>query len=126
MWFNANQVTPTHGLGCRVSTDPARHSAGVDGEALFIGTIMHSTDHAQHIHLLDPFLLFDAAPAFTQQNSLSLLLTNGCLSHSLPLLGMMYDFTFKNSPHPLFSETYMFAREINQRLADEMECCVVR
>ena len=100
--------------------------AGVDGEALFVGTIMYSTDHAQFLHLLDPFLLFDATPAFKQQNWIALLLSIGGLCHSLPLLGMMYDFTFKNSPHPLFSETYKFAKEINQRLADELDCCVVR
>jgi len=39
---------------------------------------------------------------------------------------MLYDFSFKNAPHPLFSETYKFAATINLRLADEMECCIVR
>ena len=48
------------------------------------------------------------------------------LSGKLRITPQLFGLTFSRSPHPLFSDTYKFAARINRRMADNMECCIVR
>ena len=48
------------------------------------------------------------------------------LSGKLRITPQLFGLTFSRSPHPLFFDTYKFAARINRRMADNMECCIVR
>ena len=100
--------------------------AGIDGEALFIGTVLHSTDHSQfcNTHSVADYVSIDKTrtAALAEAGQLSIAVLSGKLRITPQLFGL----TFSRSPHPLFSDTYKFAARINRKMADNMECCIVR
>ena len=100
--------------------------AGIDGEALFIGTVLHSTDHSQfqHTHSVADYVSIDKTRTAALAEAGQLILAG--LSGKLRITPQLFGLTFSRSPHPLFSDTYKFAARINRRMADNMECCIVR
>ncbi|CAE6914057.1 unnamed protein product [Symbiodinium natans] len=98
---------------------------GIDGEALFLATVVHPLDHYNLITMqkaLDQVSLKDgyAEDLFVVRSAIMI------TSEKLFLSYLVNDFSFSGSSHPLFKETYNFAKHRDQRLADEMECCVLR
>lgn len=94
---------------------------GVDPECLFLGTVLHSTDHEQ-CYLANGFE-FNHVDARFEPNE------EPCRTW----LGMgdgpwflSFETTFKDAPHPLFRDTYEFARHINEHLAGCMQACIAR
>ena len=100
--------------------------AGIDGEALFIGTVLHSTDHSQFndTHSVADYVSIDKTRTAALAESGQLIRAG--LSGKLRITPQLFGLSFSRSPHPLFSDTYKFAASINRRMADNMECCIVR
>ena len=42
------------------------------------------------------------------------------------LPGLLFNYRFKDVPHPFFKKVYNFAYKINPHLADSMDCCVIK
>ena len=100
--------------------------AGIDGEALFIGTVLHSTDHSQfaHTHSVGDYVSIDKTRTAALAEAGQLVVAG--LAGKLRITPQLFGLSFSRSPHPLFSDTYKFAAKINRRIADNMECCIVR
>jgi hypothetical protein len=49
-----------------------------------------------------------------------------CLTEELPVVHRIFNLKARDAPHPLFADTYTYACTVNQRIADAMECCIVR
>ena len=100
---------------------------GINGEALFIGTVLHSTEHSQFVHCTRESDFFNPVDLdMTAAVSEAVLVSRCAFSDELPLVHSIFNLKFKNSPHPLFRETYEMARKIDERLADAMDCCIVK
>lgn len=100
--------------------------AHVSGEAVFIGSLFHSIDHSQfnYLHCAADYVSVDkdktAALAEVGRAVVSSL--SGKVRIAPWLLGM----TARTSQHPLFRETYQFAKRIDLRMANNMECCILK
>jgi len=102
----------------------AKDFAGIDGEALFIGTVMHSIDHRQAVYNSVPILIpmdghVDPEWQLDHENALIALNMSGAKPHYRP-----YENRYSHAPHPFYREVYEFARTIDQTLADMMEACI--
>ena len=97
---------------------------GVDGESLFLGTVLHSLDHAQ-ASTFDAcdFAHHDASFAGTCEMAR---LVRAGFTDELALAHLLFDRRFKAARHALFRDTYAFARRLDARLADAMECAIIR
>ena len=97
---------------------------GCDGESLFLGTVMHSVDHHQA-------MAFDACdmewedPAFRGCYEIATLVRSGFTS-ALRLAHILFDRRFSAGRHALFRDVHEFAHRINPRMADGMECAIIR
>merc|ERR1712066_346323 len=58
---------------------------GIDGESLFIGTVMHSTDHYQGLKVSSTFDFVEVDPSFAAQAELNRII-HGALSDRLRFL----------------------------------------
>ena len=102
---------------------------GVHVEALFLGSVFHSVDHFALLRAADTSDLIceegyrGRCTAVAEMAAFTVACVSGKLSLAHLLIG---DLLCKDSQHPLFRQTYQFAVKINQQLADEMECCIMR
>lgn len=104
-----------------------RHSAdlpGIDGEAMFVGTILHSLDHTlMDWNLEDPLWLDVDSPDFGLMAEVGRVVRVGFVP-DLP--GLIFEKRYSGAPHKFFQEVYRHAAKINKRLADNMDTCIVK
>jgi len=97
---------------------------GMDGEAMFIGTILHSLDHSlMSWNLLDPLWLNVDDPRFAVCAELGRFVRVGFVD-DLPFL--TFAKRYKDAPHPFYQAVYKHAVKINKRLADHMDTCIIK
>ena len=97
---------------------------GIDGEALFIGTIIHSLDHSfLEWNLEDPLWLDSDSKDFGAMAELCRFARVGFVP-DLPAL--LFRTRYKDSPHPFYQEVYHHAARIDKTLADHMDACIVK
>jgi len=99
--------------------------AGIDGEAFFISTVLHSTEHANAAYFVDDFALTWKNPRY-RANFESASLSRTGLTTQLTLALPFNDPRFKYAEHPLFQRVYAYAKTLDARLADEMEAAIIR
>jgi len=94
---------------------------GIDGEALFIGTVMHSIDHCQGPYILDDITDFRGSDEYLATRELATVILN-CITdkHSFTL----FERRFSHAPHQFWRSVYQFAATLNPRLADGLECTI--
>jgi len=95
---------------------------GIDGEALFIGTVLHSIDHRNAGYIVDN-TIFSCAhggkdPSFSADHEWACV-THACATDRPPM--RLFNCGFKRAGHPLYRKVYYFAAKINARLASYME-----
>jgi len=95
--------------------------AGIDGEAMFIATVLHSVDHcvARLIDIND----FRGSNDFLATRELSTVILN-CFTDEHPFA--LFERRFRNAPHPFYRSVYQFAASINAQLADCLECGIAK
>lgn len=93
----------------------------IDGEALFLGTVMHSIDHRQATHYIKIKHLQSDDPAFDADHEFAMFTLN-CMTDKPP--GRLFEARFSHAPHKLFRDTYEFAVQLDRRLAGYMEACI--
>lgn len=97
---------------------------GIEGEALFIGTVLHSLDHTLLDETLeDPLWLDVDHPEFGVMAEIGRISKAGFTS-DLP--GVMFEKRFKDAPHPFYQNVYQHAVRINRKLADNMDTCIIK
>ena len=97
---------------------------GVHVEGLFVGTILHSIDHAMAEWALeDPLWLDIDNPRFGKMAELARIVRVGFAPE---VSGFYFHRYFKGSGHPFYESIYAKAAEINKKLADQMDSCICR
>ena len=97
---------------------------GIDGEAMFIGTILHSLDHAlAEWNMEDPLWLDAESREYSVMTELCRFIRVGFVP-DLP--GLLFNMHYKDAPHPFYQEVYQHAARVDKRLADCMEACIVK
>ena len=97
---------------------------GIHGEALFVGTVLHSIDHTcMDINLEDPLWLNVDCPKFGKMAELCRIVNVGFVK-DLP--GLMFHKRFKESKHPFYQSVYSKAAKIDNFFADVMDTCIVK
>ena len=96
----------------------------VDGEAMFVGTILHSLDHTlSDWNLKDPLWLDVDNPRFGKMAEVGRIVKVGFVS-DVP--GIYFHKRFKGSGHPFYEAVYRKAAKINKKLADNMDTCIIK
>ena len=96
----------------------------VHPEALFVGTVLHSLDHAlMDWNMEDPLWLDVDDPRFGKMAELGRIVKVGFVG-DVP--GFYFHHRFKGSGHPFYESVYAKAAKINKRFADNMDTCICR
>jgi hypothetical protein len=102
----------------------AEHKVEFPGEAFFLGTVIHSLDHALAARNMADALWLDAAhPTFGPMAEYGRVVRCAFVE-DLPLLS--FPVKFRNVPHPFFRAIYAHAVKVNKALADELDVCIIR
>jgi len=97
---------------------------GIDGEALFVGTVLHSLDHTlMEWNLEDALWLDVSCPRFGVMAAIGRFVRAGFVE-DLPALPLRR--RYSTAPSSFFREVYRHARTVNCRLADHMDTCIVK
>jgi len=97
---------------------------GTDGEAMFVGTILHSLDHSlMDWNLKDPLWLDVDDPRFGKMAELGRVVKVGFVS-DIP--GLYFHKRYKGSGHPFYEAVYRKAAKINNKFADVMDTCIIK
>ncbi|KAL7547262.1 hypothetical protein ACHAWF_010586 [Thalassiosira exigua] len=100
------------------------HFPGVNGEAMFVGTILHSLDHTlADMNLKEPLYLDTADARFGKMAEMGQVVKAGFVSD---LDGLYFHKRFKNSGHPFYDSVYEKAAKIDMLFADNMDTCIVK
>ena len=97
---------------------------GVNGEAMFVGTIVHSLDHTMaERNLEDPLWLDVHDSEFGLMAQIGQIVRVGFIP-DLP--GLYFHKRFKGSGHSFYEAVYHRAAKINMDLADNMDTCIIK
>ena len=97
---------------------------GIDPEAMFIGTVLHSLDHSMFEWTInDPLWLDDNHPEFGLMAEL-VQFTRAGFVEKLPFVP--FKRYFHERPHPFHEEIYNYAVTIDKEFADNMDTCIIR
>ena len=93
-------------------------------EGLFIGTVLHSLDHAfMDWNLQDPLWLDVKHPRFGKMAELGRIVKVGFVPE---VSGYYFHRKWKGSGHPFYEAVYAKAAKVNKKLADAMDTCICR
>ena len=90
---------------------------GIEMEAFFQGTVVHSVDH----HNATKYLKSSAYSPLNGANCEMARIILNCFVEKPPSL---IDTRFSSAQHPFYRNVYNYARSINQSLADSLDCCI--
>eukprot|EP00540_Astrosyne_radiata_P003703 CAMPEP_0116846758 /NCGR_PEP_ID=MMETSP0418-20121206/14026_1 /TAXON_ID=1158023 /ORGANISM="Astrosyne radiata, Strain 13vi08-1A" /LENGTH=492 /DNA_ID=CAMNT_0004478067 /DNA_START=27 /DNA_END=1505 /DNA_ORIENTATION=- len=97
---------------------------GCNGEALFVGTVLHSLDHTMMEWIVeDPLWLDVDCPKFGLMAEMDRIVRMGFVPD---LDGLYFHKSFKGSGHPFYESVYKKAARINEDLADHMDTCIIK
>jgi len=97
---------------------------GIDGEAFFVGTVMHSLDHTcMDNNLDDPMWLDVNHSKFGRMAEVGRIVKVGFVQ-DVP--GLIFEKRFKGSKHPFYESVYRKAAKIDKYMADNMDTCIIK
>lgn len=97
---------------------------GIDGEAFFVGTILHSLDHTlMEWNMVDPLWLDIEDKKFGKMAELGRIVRVGFVE-DVPFL--YFNKRFSGSSHPFYKRVYEKAAKIDKELADNMDTCIIK
>ena len=125
MWlkFKKNDSKLLPGKDFKLFNEYKKDFSGIDGHALFIGTVLHSLDHYLNEKHADPLMFDIECPNYGKMNEV-LRLVRSCYVEKSS--GYLFPHTYKNAPHPFYKKVYQVAKEISPELADQMDACIIR
>lgn len=98
--------------------------AGIHGEALFVGTVLHSLDHTcMDRNLEDPLWLNINCSRFGRMAELGRIVKVGFVQ-DVP--GLIFHKRFKGSKHPFYRSVYRKAERMNRFYAENMDTCIIK
>jgi len=97
---------------------------GINAEALFAGTVLHSLDHKMmEWNLDDPLWLDVHDKQFRMMAQLGRIVRVGFVS-DVP--GLYFHKKFKDSGHPFYESVYKEACKVDENLAEYMDTCIAK
>jgi len=97
---------------------------GIDGEAFFVGTVLHSLDHAfMEWNMVDPLCLDVNNERFGKTAQVARILRATSVDDPSFLT---LNRRFRGSKHPFYQKVYERAAKIDKELADQMDTCIVK
>ena len=90
---------------------------GIENEAFFQGTVMHSVDHQNATKYLK-------SNAYSPSNCANCEMASVILNCFVEKPPSLMDTRFSSAPHPFYRNVYNYAKLINPRLADSLDCCI--
>ena len=106
---------------------------GMEPDALFQTTVMHSLDHANFEAIFDPLMVDPSKTNKYSSMAVALQVARAGFTERLPGLSLMVPTLLKDAPKDSFyQELYHAAKRVQtecgltEDFADEIECCVVR
>ena len=100
------------------------HFPGIDAEALFAGTILHSLDHIMAERCLeDPLWLDVEDEKFGMMAQVGRIVRAAFVSD---LQGIYFNKGYKDSVHPFYRSVYEGAYKVDAELADHMDTCIIK
>uniref|UniRef100_A0A7S2PST0 Uncharacterized protein n=1 Tax=Zooxanthella nutricula TaxID=1333877 RepID=A0A7S2PST0_9DINO len=97
---------------------------GIDMEALFVGTVLHSLDHQNlEWNIEDPLWFAPVSPDFAAMAEFCRLVRVGFVED---IWSVPFARRFREASHPFFKEVYERGARINKRLADHMDICITK
>ena len=97
---------------------------GIDGEAMFIGTILHSLDHTLLEWNLEDALWLDTESR--EYGAMAEICRFARVGFVPDIPALLFSTRYKDAPHPFYQEVYKHASRVDQRLADHMDACIVK
>lgn len=99
---------------------------GIDGEAFFAGTVMHSLDHqCMEWNIVDPLWIYSDTGNFAAMAELGRFVRVGFVEDT-PMTPLLFTVKYKNAKGRFYKIVYNHARRINRKYADEMDTCIVK
>jgi len=95
---------------------------GVDGEALFIGTVLHSVDHYQASRIVNINDFRGSDDFLATREFASVILNCFTDEHHFSL----FERRFSHAPHEFYRSVYEYAATLNTQLADSLECTIAK
>lgn len=100
----------------------AQDFPGIDGEALFVGTVLHAIDHCQAAKIMgQPLLEMGGEPQYAADHEWAVFTVHTVVDRPP---GRPFECRMSHAPHPLFKETYKYGAKRDKELAGYMECCI--
>lgn len=96
-----------------------------DAEAYFLGTVMHSLDHAMYAEQLDPWVFVGLDPS-PQYRSLKKIQETVRFSLSTDLPMILFNRFYRKSPFAFHRKVYQKACTLDQKLADMIQTCIIK
>ena len=97
---------------------------GIDGEAFFVGTILHSLEHTlMEWNMVDPLWLDVDNEKFGKMAEIGRIVRAGFVE-DVP--GLYFNKRFSGSKHPFYRRVYEKAAKIDKELADNMDTCIIK
>lgn len=97
---------------------------GIDGEAFFVGTVLHSLDHTlMEWNMTDPLWLDTGDKRFGKMAELGRIVRVGFVE-DVPFL--YFNKRFSGSKNPFYQSVYEKAAKINKKFADNMDTCIIK
>jgi hypothetical protein len=96
----------------------------INGEAYFVGTVIHSLDHTQYVRIWQDstWAAYDD-PAFKHMAAMHGIIASG-FSGDLPFV--MFDYRFKDLKIPFFQKVYRHACQIDPYFANFMDATIIK
>merc|ERR1719499_1373248 len=96
----------------------------VDGEALFVGTVIHSLDHLELEKCVDEATWFTCNTKEFEPMQWCCRVVRAGFVDDIPAIS--FSFSFKDAPEGFYSKVYRHARQIDRFYADNIYCCIIK
>jgi len=93
-------------------------------EALFVGSVMHSLDHSQLEYVIQDVLWLEADDPYYSSMASLCRIVRAAFTEDLPYL--TWNCKCKDSEHPFFRQLYEGTKMVDARLADCIDCCIIK
>lgn len=96
----------------------------IDGDAFYIGTVMHSLDHTNMgWNMEDPLWLDTSDEEYGHIAEMGRFVRAGFVD-DIPF--ETWHKRFRGAPHPFYKKIYELAKKINEKLADNMDTAIIK
>jgi hypothetical protein len=121
-------LVPARNCFMRHFANHSQRFLGIEGEAWFVGSVIHSLDHRNLRDVIpDPLLFIGARPEFISMMEMDMYIWS-CFAIDIPIIGGKYLFPrkIKDSSDPFHKAVYKECVCLDKNYADDMDVCIIK